>query len=104
MSRSTRKTPIHGITTARSESADKQAWHGRLRASERTRIAHDGEDHIPVHEREVSDPWGMAKDGKRYLPKTAAENLAATMVKNAGLAALDATKMKTRILAKFKAK
>jgi hypothetical protein len=104
MSRSTRKTPIHGITKARSESSDKQVWHGRLRAAERTRLAHDGEDHIPVHEHEVSDPYGMSKDGKRYVPSAVVEKMARSRVKNSGLVALEASKMRSRVLAKFKAK
>jgi len=39
MSRSRRKTPIIGITTCRSERADKAIWHQRLRAHERTGLA-----------------------------------------------------------------
>ena len=69
MSRSRRKTPIFGITTATSEAEDKRLWHKRLRAKTRDQLKAGPEDHIPVDHREVSDPWGMAKDGRRYDKK-----------------------------------
>lgn len=64
MSRSERHTPISGITTARSEKRDKQRWHRRLRAAVREALAR-GDEVMPV-ERDVSDPWSMAKDGKTW--------------------------------------
>lgn len=67
MSRSYRKTPISGITTAESEAMDKRIWHKRMRARQRDRLMTDSESE-PVHTREVSDPWGMGKDGKRWVP------------------------------------
>ena len=69
MSRSRRKTPIFGITTATSEAEDKRLWHKRLRAKTRDQLKAGPEDPIPVDRREVSDPWGMAKDGKRFWKK-----------------------------------
>ena len=70
MSRSHRKTPVSGITTARSEAWDKQIWHRRLRARERTAITSLGDyddldQRIPLV-REVSSTWSMSKDGKFY--------------------------------------
>lgn len=65
MSRSRKKTPIHGITTAVSEKEGKRIWHKRMRARERDRLITDPESE-PTHEREVSDTWGMSKDGKQY--------------------------------------
>ena len=66
MSRSRRHTAICGITTARSEKADKRQAHRRLRA--RTRAvaahAHPNTDTVWPVPREVSNPWDMAKDGK----------------------------------------
>jgi hypothetical protein len=44
MSRSLRKTPIFGHTTARSEADDKRLWHKRWRASERDQLATVGAD------------------------------------------------------------
>lgn len=65
MSRSRRKTPICGITTAASERRDKQAWHRSYRIAVRRQLATDP-DSEPPHRREFSDPWLMAKDGKSY--------------------------------------
>jgi hypothetical protein len=57
------------MTTAHSEAWDKQIWHRRLRARERTAINSLGDYddlQIPLV-REVSSTWTMAKDGKhRY--------------------------------------
>lgn len=67
MSRSRKKTPIHGITGAPSEAWDKRQWHKRLRARERDRLITDPESE-PTHENEISTPWDMNKDGKVYYP------------------------------------
>ena len=72
MSRSQRKTPIFGMTTARSEKRDKQSWHRALRSREKHRLVglrDDGEALIPLDENQVMSPWGMAKDGKQYWPR-----------------------------------
>lgn len=49
-----------------SEADDKRLWHGALRAAERAAAAlvRAGADPIWPLPREVSDPWGMTKDGK----------------------------------------
>lgn len=65
MSRSRRKTPIRGITSAVSEHYDKQAWHRSYRAAVRRQLATEPDSELP-HHREFSDPWRMAKDGKGY--------------------------------------
>lgn len=65
MSRSRRKTPVCGITTAVSEHFDKQAWHRRYRKAVRQRLGTDPNAE-PPHLREFFDPWCMRKDGKRY--------------------------------------
>ena len=75
MSRSRRKTPIFGITTATSEAEDKRLWHKRLRAKTRDQLKAGPEDPIPVDHREVSDPWGMAKDGRRYWKNATKKSL-----------------------------
>jgi len=69
MSRSLRKTPIFGHTTARSEAEDKRLWHKRWRASERDQLAKIGADtdHVTVHLNAVSSTWDMAKDGKAWF-------------------------------------
>lgn len=65
MSRSRRKTPIRGITSATSERSDKQAWHCSYRTAVRRQLASDPDSELP-HPRQFSDPWLMAKDGKSY--------------------------------------
>lgn len=68
MSRSTRKTPVRGITTADSEKADKAAAHRKIRRAVRVAVK-QGTDLLP-HERELSNPWSMDKDGKfRFDPQ-----------------------------------
>lgn len=68
MSRSRRRTPICGLTTARSEADDKRIWHKRARARIRMLIHRAGADDTPVlDQREVSNPWSMAKDGRQRL-------------------------------------
>ena len=50
-----------------SEKKDKRLWHKRMRTRERDRLIVDPEG-IQTHEHDVSDPWVMQKDGKRYWP------------------------------------
>jgi hypothetical protein len=69
MSRSRRKNPIMGIG-ASSDKEDKRLANRKLRrlTNERLRCT-DLEDEIFPVIREVSDVWGMAKDGKtRFDP------------------------------------
>lgn len=107
MSRSQRKNPIHGITTARSEADDKRIWHGRWRCTERDKLVkldHE-EDYITAHKNEVSNPWVMEKDGKVWRSvkdmNNHAERTANDKAKGNSKLAL---KLKVRILAKWKAK
>jgi hypothetical protein len=64
MSRSKKKTSIAGIGNAKSEKDDKRLANRKLRRL--TRV--DPEN--PPALREVSDVWGMSKDGKRYFDPT----------------------------------
>lgn len=70
MSRSQKKTPIFGITGARSEKQDKRIWHNRMRALERIKqgalAKSELENHFPVTVLEASNVWSMAKDGRFY--------------------------------------
>ncbi len=66
MSRSRRKNPIMGITTAESESAGKAQWHRRHRCEERARLKSEAEGYVARSHREHSNPWSMEKDGKMY--------------------------------------
>tara|TARA_R110000822_G_C14996237_1_gene460243 strand:+ start:161 stop:370 length:210 start_codon:yes stop_codon:yes gene_type:complete len=61
MSRSTRKTPIFGNTTAESDKEFKQASNRAIRRSR-----NQGEE---PHDKEHGDPWKSAKDGKSYRAK-----------------------------------
>jgi hypothetical protein len=63
MSRSKRKSPVVGMTTARSEKQDKR-WNNRLLRRKIHQAIHQGDDILP-HVNEVSNPWSMDKDGKR---------------------------------------
>ncbi len=69
MSRSRRKTPVYGYSSARSEAADKRLWHRRWRAHERGRLGALPEDfeHLTTQRREVSNVWAMAKDGRQWF-------------------------------------
>jgi hypothetical protein len=68
MSRSRRKVPIAGITTARSEASDKYHNHHKLR--QRVKVAMRGEAEVLPLMREVTNLWWMAKDGKRWFGDT----------------------------------
>lgn len=66
MSRSRRKTSIAGITAAPSEKTDKQASHRRVRRRIR-QLAEASAGLVLPLERELTNPWSMAKDGKLYF-------------------------------------
>ena len=71
MSHSRRKTPIRGITSSDSERDDKQLNHRRERRIVRTVVHTTPDIEVLPHTRELSNPWAMAKDGKkRFNPKT----------------------------------
>ena len=64
MSRSKRKTPIFGHTTADSEKLDKRIWNKRFRRVARMLI--NKEKELPTKKAAVSDVWSGNKDGKSY--------------------------------------
>lgn len=66
MARSKRKTSITGITTAVSEKSDKVASHRRIRRVVKQAITPELETPLPL-ERELTNTWSMAKDGKTYF-------------------------------------
>jgi hypothetical protein len=68
MTRSRRKNPARGNTSAPSDKADKVRAHRRERRVVRERLHPVEEDVRLPHRREISDPWTYAKDGKRYDP------------------------------------
>jgi hypothetical protein len=107
MSRSRRKTPIFGITTARSERDDKALWHGRWRAAERMALAavlpRDADTHMTTLARSVSDPWSMAKDGRRFWPLKQ-QKAAARSAASAGRSKVEREAFEVRTLRRFMAK
>jgi len=75
VTRSRKKSPILGITTAQSEKADKVAAHRRERRNVRSRLDGDPLTEILPAQREVSNVWTFAKDGKAYLPDARPKDL-----------------------------
>ena len=70
MSRSRRRTPIAGITTAESEKQDKRFANRALRRLAAQILGVDPEVELLPHCREVTDVWAMAKDGKLWFGKS----------------------------------
>lgn len=64
MTRSHKKVPITGITTADSDKAFKKREHRRERSAVRDALATGSE---PPHPKGFGDPWDGDKDGKRYV-------------------------------------
>lgn len=105
MSRSQKKTHIFGIAGKKSERADKKIWHGRLRALERSAVASstDLDDHMAITDREASNPWTFAKDGKFFWPRRR-QKLVAERLAKAGRTKKERTSLANRWLKKFIAK
>ncbi len=69
MSRSRRKNPVAGITTAHSEKEDKQLANRKLRRRVNITLRTDPDTEVYPIERDVASPWTMSKDGKaRFDP------------------------------------
>ena len=68
MARSRKKTPIAGVTSARSEKRDKADAHRRERRKVRAALSADVAPELLPARREVSDVRSFAKDGKVYAP------------------------------------
>ncbi len=106
MSRSYRKTPITGFTTARSEAADKRIWHKRWRSRIRDQLAvlKPKDNPLPIHRHAVSSTWNMAKDGKHWFAPhrqiAVAERVSSWRTKHK----LERKALKARLLAKWRCK
>jgi hypothetical protein len=72
VSRSRRKTPRFGITTAESEKEYKQQEHSRERSAVRDALI--TEDDMPSRKK-FGNRWGGPKDGKRYWKKAKAKDM-----------------------------
>jgi len=81
MSRSYKKTPIVGTTTAETEKSAKRIWHKQLRHETKQLIksSHNDpellEDVTFPDEKEVSSVWVMPKDGKKYIGQWLRNNM-----------------------------
>ena len=70
MSRSRRKLPFIGVTTAVSEKDDKRFANRKERHSNPQILHTTVDDPLLRHKREVGNPWLFAKDGKsRFDPQ-----------------------------------
>jgi hypothetical protein len=67
MSRSHRKTPITGITTATSDKDFKWREHQRARAITREALSAGNEN--TLHRRQTGNPWKSRKDGKWWFER-----------------------------------
>ncbi|MEM9339279.1 MAG: hypothetical protein AAGA66_11160 [Bacteroidota bacterium] len=65
MSRSRKKTPVKGITSAKSEKEDKRNANRKFRRKVKQEVNKGGEEQLPKL-RELSNVWAFDKDGKRY--------------------------------------
>lgn len=76
MSRSKRRTPVRGRTTARSEKQDKRLYNRRYRRTCKQAINADPGCELLPRLREYSNPGAMDKDGKvRFDPEDRPELL-----------------------------
>lgn len=67
MSRSRRKTPICGHTTAVSEKQDKRIANRSFRRTVRQQLGSRDADAVITDVREVSNVYSFDKDGKQFL-------------------------------------
>lgn len=65
MSRSRKKTPVSGITTARSEKQDKRLANRRLRRATNAKLASGADSSLLPVANDVGNVWCFDKDGKR---------------------------------------
>lgn len=68
MARSVRHTKVIGNASASSEKWDKRIANRKVRSKNRKIAKAADGDTIFLKNRELSDVWGMNKDGKRYRP------------------------------------
>jgi hypothetical protein len=105
MSRSRRKTPIFGHANSPSEKEDKKIWHGRWRARERSASTNAApETYETIFEKQVSNVWTMAKDGRSYWPLHGQTTTADRLVLEKGRNHQERIALKLRLLRKWMAK
>lgn len=71
LSKSIRKTPIFGHTSATSEKKDKQILNRAMRSKNKQLIktTTDWDEFIPFEKDDIMSTWEMEKDGKSYFDK-----------------------------------
>jgi len=90
-----------GHTKCRSEHFDKVIWHKRWRTQERIKLSsgiNHLDDHLTVDRREVSNPWSMGKDGKRYFSLNRQTRTAKEIANRYGQNPKERSAIKKRIL------
>ena len=65
MSRSKKRTPVAGMTSAPSEQEDKRLYNRRYRHVCKQVLHVNPMCDLLPHLRQYSNPWAMAKDGKK---------------------------------------
>ena len=73
MSRSRRKTPKTGITTAETEKENKRQANRKFRRVTKVKVKKGG-DELPLT-KELSNVWSFDKDGKKFLRKPTKKDL-----------------------------
>ena len=69
MARSQHKNPVRAVTTSESEKSDKAASHRKIRRAVRQIVPIEPDAVLPL-EKELTNTFSMAKDGKaRFDPK-----------------------------------
>jgi hypothetical protein len=106
MSRSYRKTPIFGHTTARSEADDKRLWHKRWRSRQRDQLTTVGPESevLPIHRHAVSSTWDMAKDGKSWFDPRRQQVVAERVAARRSKLKPERKALQARVLAKWRGK
>lgn len=75
MSRSHRKTPICGHTTAETEKQDKRIANRSFRRTVRQQLGSRHPDAVISNIRAVSNVWSFDKDGKQFLHKPSKKDM-----------------------------
>lgn len=106
MSRSRKKTPIFGYTSAESERDDKRIWHGRARSRERQALhtVEDFDAHLTTADDQASSTWEMDKDGKHFWSEKSREETAAWIAERSGKTDRERATLKRRLMRKWMAK
>ena len=81
-------------------------WHQRFRSRERNALAVVARDdklteHVTTHFRQVSNPWGMGKDGRSFLSRSRLEDIANYWAQKHGRTQREREAIKIRLIKKW---